>query len=158
VPSDLFFKTMNTVHRGLIVVTGGRKGWHVSDMPVLRLTTTGRRTGRRRRVMLTSPLRDGGALVVVASRGGDDKAPAWLLNLEADPEVEVARRGGRRERMRARVATAEERDRLWPQIVADHPRYGEYQAKTGREISLVLLTPQSPHPPATGSGRPARRR
>jgi deazaflavin-dependent oxidoreductase (nitroreductase family) len=141
-PSDLFFKAMNTVHRGLIVFSGGRRGWRVADMPALKLTTTGRRTGRRRSVMLTSPLQDGAALVVVASRGGDDRPPAWLLNLEADPDVEVARHGGQRQSMRARVATAEERRRLWPRIVADHPRYGSYQLKTRREISLVLLTPR----------------
>jgi deazaflavin-dependent oxidoreductase (nitroreductase family) len=140
-PSDLFFKTMSTVHRSLIMVSGGRRGWQVSDMPALKLTTTGRRTGRPRSVMLTSPLKDGAALVVVASRGGDTKSPAWLLNLESDPDVEVALRGLPRQRMRARVATADERGRLWPRIVADHPRYGGYQMKTKREISLVLLTP-----------------
>ncbi|MDT4937523.1 MAG: hypothetical protein QOG80_1194 [Pseudonocardiales bacterium] len=140
-PSDLFFKTMSTVHRSLIMVSGGRRGWQVSDMPALKLTTTGRRTGRPRSVMLTSPLKDGAALVVVASRGGDTKSPAWLLNLESDPDVEVALRGLPRQRMRARVATADERGRLWPHIVADHPRYGGYQMKTKREISLVLLTP-----------------
>ncbi|MDQ1463372.1 MAG: hypothetical protein QOC73_313 [Actinomycetota bacterium] len=141
-PSDLFFKTMNTVHRGLITFSGGRKGWQVSDMPVLKLTTTGRTTGRPRSVMLTSPLQDGAAIFVVASRGGDDRPPSWLLNLEADADVEVAMRGVKSQRMHARVATAEERARWWPRIVAAHPRYGGYQLKTKRNISLVVLTPR----------------
>jgi deazaflavin-dependent oxidoreductase (nitroreductase family) len=126
----------------LITFSGGRKGWRVSDMPVLKLTTTGRTTGRPRSVMLTSPLQDGAALVVVASRGGDDRPPSWLLNLEADADVEVAMRGVKSQRMHARVATAEEQARWWPRIIADHPRYGGYQLKTKRDISLVVLTPR----------------
>jgi deazaflavin-dependent oxidoreductase (nitroreductase family) len=110
-------------------------------MPVLELTTTGRKTGLSRSVMLTSPLHDGATLVVVASRGGDDKPPAWLLNLRDNPEVEVALQGNPRQRMRARVATPEERRRLWPNVVADHKNYAEYQTKTDREIALVLLEP-----------------
>src|ERR1700716_3086799 len=118
-PSDFTFKAMNATHRGLLKISGGRAGWKVSNMPVLELTTTGRKTGRSRSVMLTSPLQDGTMLVVVASRGGDGKPPAWLLNLRDNPEVEVALQGNPRQRMRARVATPEERGRLWPNVVAD---------------------------------------
>jgi deazaflavin-dependent oxidoreductase (nitroreductase family) len=141
-PSTLTFKVMNAAHRSLIKISGGRKGWDVAHMPVLELTTTGRKTGRPRAVMLTSPAKDGTALVVVASRGGDEKAPAWLLNVEANPEVEVTVHGAPKQRMRAFVATAEERDRLWPVIVADHQVYAGYQIKTTREIALVLLKPR----------------
>ena len=64
-------------------------------MPVLKLTTTGRSTDLPRDVMLTSPVQDGETLVVVASRGGDDKSPAWFLNLQQNPEVTVALQGQR---------------------------------------------------------------
>jgi deazaflavin-dependent oxidoreductase (nitroreductase family) len=110
-------------------------------MPVLELTTTGRKSGQRRSVMLTSPLQEGATIVVVASRGGDDQHPAWLLNVRADPDVEVAMKGEPKRPMVARVANAEERARLWPLVTADHKNYAGYQTKTDREIPLVLLEP-----------------
>jgi deazaflavin-dependent oxidoreductase (nitroreductase family) len=140
-PNDFAFKIMNAVHRGLLRISGGRLGWEAQRMPVLELTTRGRRSGRPRSVMLTSPVQQGATLVVVASRGGDDRSPAWLLNLEDDPEVEVAFKGAAKQRMRARVATPAERARLWPLVVADHQNYAAYQAKTSRQIPLVLLEP-----------------
>ncbi len=138
-PSDLFLKAMNGVHRLLLTATGGRTGWTAAGMPVISLTTTGRKSGLRRSVMLTVPARDGDALVVVASRGGDDQAPAWFLNLVAEPMVEVSLQGGAPVQMQARVASVEERARLWPVVIADQPRYGGYQLRTEREIPLVLL-------------------
>jgi deazaflavin-dependent oxidoreductase (nitroreductase family) len=140
-PNDFTFKIMNAVHRGLLRISGGRLGWQAQRMPVLELTTRGRKSGRPRSVMLTSPVQQGATLVVVASRGGDDRPPAWLLNLQDDPEVEVAFKGAARQRMRARVATPAERARLWPLVVADHQNYAAYQAKTSRQIPLVLLEP-----------------
>ncbi len=76
-PTDLTLKTMNTVHRLLLKASGGRLGWNLSRMPALELTTTGRKSGQPRSVMLTSPYQDGTTIVVVASRGGDDTHPAW---------------------------------------------------------------------------------
>lgn len=143
-PSDLALRAMNAVHRILLAATGGRVGWTALDMPVLRLTTTGRRTGRRRSVLLTSPLQEGTALVVVASRGGDDRSPAWFRNLQENPEVDVTLRGEPPQRMYAGVATAGERARLWPRVVADHASYGHYQTRTTREIPLVLLERETP--------------
>jgi deazaflavin-dependent oxidoreductase (nitroreductase family) len=140
-PSDIGFKVMNAIHRILLKVSGGRAGWTAMDMPVLELTTIGRKSGQRRSVMLTSPVQEGSALVVVASRGGDDRSPAWFHNLRDNPDVEVRLQGKPRERMRARVATAPERERLWPLITADHSNYADYQTKTAREIPLVLLEP-----------------
>jgi deazaflavin-dependent oxidoreductase (nitroreductase family) len=138
-PTDFTLKAMNAIHRGLLKVSGGRAGWNLSNMPVLELTTTGRKTGRARSVLLTSPLQVGTALIVVASRGGDDKPPAWFLNLRDNPDVEVTLAGKPPQRMRARLATAEERSRWWPRVIADHRNYADYQAKTNREIPLVLL-------------------
>ena len=149
-PSDFALKAMNAIHRGLLKVSGGKAGWRMSDMPVLELTTIGRKSGQPRSVMLTSPVQEGATLVVVASRGGDDNHPAWFLNLRANPEVEVAYQGGAARPMRARVADAEERGRLWPLVVADHKNYAGYQTKTKREIPLVLL-----EEPADGPGEGA---
>lgn len=140
-PSDISFKVMNAVHRILLKVSGGRAGWTAMEMPVLELTTTGRKSGQPRSVMLTSPLREGPVLVVVASRGGDDRAPTWLLNLQANPDVEVRVQGQPPRPMKARVASPAERERMWPLVVADHKNYAGYQARTTREIPLVLLEP-----------------
>ena len=142
-PSNSALKRMNAVHRILIKVTGGRKGWTGMRMPVLELTTIGRKTGTPRSVMLTSPIQDGEALVVVASRGGDDVHPAWFLNLTDNPEVEVSLQGEPRKPMTATIATPEQRARLWPLLTAEHTMYADYQKKTTREIPLVLLTPRS---------------
>jgi deazaflavin-dependent oxidoreductase (nitroreductase family) len=138
-PTDFAAKAMNAVHRSLLKISGGKAGWQVFDMPVLKLTTTGRKSGQPRSVMLTSPIQEGTTLVVVASRGGDDIHPAWFLNLRDNPEVDVSYQGEPTRRMHAKVATPEERRRLWPLIVARHRNYDGYQAKTEREIPLVLL-------------------
>jgi deazaflavin-dependent oxidoreductase (nitroreductase family) len=140
-PSDAALKRMNLVHRLMIKVSGGRFGWHGMNMPVLELTTIGRTTGQPRTVLLTSPIQDGAAIVVVASRGGDDVHPAWFLNLTQNPQVQVSLQGKPKEARRARVATAEERARLWPVLTAEHTMYADYQTKTTREIPLVMLEP-----------------
>jgi deazaflavin-dependent oxidoreductase (nitroreductase family) len=141
VPSDLMLKSMNAIHRGMLKVSGGRLGWSVGSMPVLELTTTGRKSGEPRSVMLTSPVQEGDAIVVVASRGGDDHHPAWFLNLREEPNVEVAYQGAPAAPYLARVATADERADLWPKVTAAAKNYAGYQTKTEREIPLVLLTP-----------------
>jgi deazaflavin-dependent oxidoreductase (nitroreductase family) len=140
-PSDLTFKTMNAVHRVLLGISRGRLGWRVQNMPALELTTTGRRTGEPRKVLLTSPVQEGPVFVVVASRGGDDQAPAWFLNLRDNPDVLVRMAGQEPEPRRARIANSEERQRLWPQVVAGYRGYAAYQDKTDREIPLVFLEP-----------------
>ena len=140
-PSDLVLKTMNHVHRTMMTLSGGRLGWSAGSMPVLELTTVGRKSGQKRSVMLTSPVRDGESMVIVASKGGEDTHPAWFLNLQANPNVEVSTKGSPKQPMIARVATADERARLWPQVTSKYKNYAGYQAKTVREIPLVLLTP-----------------
>jgi deazaflavin-dependent oxidoreductase (nitroreductase family) len=140
-PSDLQLKAMNAFHRGLLMISCGRLGRRVGGMPVLELTTTGRKSGQPRSVMLTSPVQQGNAIVIVASRGGDDRHPAWFLNLRDRPEVEVAVAGKPKQAMRARIATPEERAVLWPRVTARYHGYGSYQKRTDREIPLVLLEP-----------------
>ena len=81
--------------------------------------------------------------MIVASRGGDDHHPAWFLNLQANPEVEVRIGGGPKQKMHARVADSDERARMWPKLTADHKNYADYQASTKREIPVVILEPIS---------------
>ena len=140
-PSDFALKTMNTVHRTVLKLTGGRIGWTGYGMPVLELTTIGRKSGQPRTVILTSPLQLDDTIVVVASRGGDDTHPAWFLNLSDNPDVEVVFKGAAKRAYRARVASPEERAELWPKVTSDHSNYAGYQKKTEREIPLVLLEP-----------------
>ena len=142
-PSDAALKLMNQTHRVLIAVTGGRVGRSFSGMPVVELTTTGRRSGQPRTSMLTSPYQEGDRTYIVASRGGDDRHPAWFLNLRDNPEVTVSIRGGAPQKMRAEVASPEERARVWPLITSKHRNYAGYQKKTQREIPLVILTPSA---------------
>jgi len=140
-PHDLVLKAMNGVHRLALSATCGKVGWDVAGMPVLELTTIGRKSGQPRAVMLTSPLQEGDTYVVVASRGGDDHHPAWFLNLRDNPAVEVSRKGGPKEQWTARVASPEERARMWPQIAKRYTNYAGYQKRTEREIPLVLVSP-----------------
>lgn len=131
-------KTLSAIHRAIYSATGGRVGRRIAGMPVLLLTTVGRRTGRPR----TSPLtyfEEDGAIVLVASYGGRPHNPAWFENLMAAGEGEVTI-GRESRRMRARKATAHERSRLWPHIVETYDGYAKYQAKTAREIPLAILS------------------
>jgi deazaflavin-dependent oxidoreductase (nitroreductase family) len=117
--------------------TDGQDGHDWQGTATLLLTTTGRRSGEKR----TLPLiygRAGDDYLVVASKGGADDPPAWYLNLEADPDVEV-QVWGDRFKARARTATSEERERLWPVVTKEWPAYDEYQRKTDREIPIVVL-------------------
>ncbi len=132
---------MNGAHRLLLKASGGRIGYDAMGMPVVELTTIGRRSGEARSVLLTAPIDLDGNLVVVASRGGDDRHPAWYLNLREHPAVEVSVRGGPRTPMRARILDPDERARLWPQITGKYSNYAGYQERTQREIPLVVLEP-----------------
>jgi deazaflavin-dependent oxidoreductase (nitroreductase family) len=142
-PSDLQLKTMNFVHRVILKGSFGKLGWAAMGMPVVELTTIGRKSGEARTTMLTSPLQEGDKMMIVASRGGDDHHPAWFLNLQANPEVEVRIGGGPKQKMHARVADSDERARMWPKLTADHKNYADYQASTKREIPVVILEPIS---------------
>jgi deazaflavin-dependent oxidoreductase (nitroreductase family) len=140
-PSELALKITNHVHRAVLKATAGRIGNRFLAMPVLELTTTGRQSGKPRAVMLTTPLQEGNTIVLVASRGGSDHHPAWFLNLRDDPQVQVSFQSGPRRTMTARIASAEERARMWPQITSKYRNYASYQDKTEREIPLVVLEP-----------------
>lgn len=108
-------------------------------VPTLLLTTRGRRSGSLRRTPLIYG-RDGDAYVVVASYGGAPHHPDWYLNLAAEPEVEI-QVGAERMRARARTAEGDDRERLWAQMTGIWPAYDDYQAKTTRQIPVVVLEP-----------------
>lgn len=139
VPTDFSLKTSNALHRTALKLTGGRFGWHLAGMPVVELTTTGRKSGEPRTVMLTSPYQEGNTWVVVGSRGGDDRKPGWVFNIEANADVKVRFGGSPVQPVRARIATADERTRLWPLVTGAQKRYAGYQSRTDREIPLILL-------------------
>ena len=141
--TDLGFKLLNGVHRSVIRVSGGRVGLRALGMEVVELETLGRVSGRRRTTLLTSPISSAHSVVLVASKGGDDRDPDWLRNLLEHPDVVVTRRGTRWP-LRARIATAEERAELWPQAVAVYSHYASYQRRAKREIPLVICEPRVP--------------
>lgn len=121
--------------------TNGRiGGTYLHGAPVLLLTVVGRKTGRRLTVPLTY-LKDGERVVVAASRAGMDQHPLWYHNLVAHPEVEV-RIGADTRPMRAWTANEAERDDYWPKLVAMNRDYATYQARTARQIPVVVLAPR----------------
>lgn len=140
-PSDTAFKALNLLHRVVVKVTGGRAGFRVPGLSMVQLTTIGRRSGEPRTVMLAAPIHTDDRYVVVASRGGDERPPAWLLNLQANPEVLVTDRAGTRP-MRARVLEPAEQEELWDDVVRAYRPFEGYQRKTSRVIPLVALEPR----------------
>jgi len=119
-------------------LSGGRIGGRLGNLPILLLTTTGRRSGRR----LTTPLvylADGENLVIIASNGGSDRHPEWWLNLRAQPNAEV-QVGPATRAVVAHKAEGGERERLWRAVVELYHGYDEYRRMTSREIPVVVLT------------------
>ena len=139
-PSDFQLKLVNAIHRPLFQLSKGKIAGKGAGMPVLVLTTTGRKSGQARATMLTSPLQIDESIVIVASRGGDDRHPDWFLNLQANPKVEVEMAGSKRS-MTAHVADETEKADLWPKIVGPHANYAGYQEKTERDIPVIVLAP-----------------
>jgi deazaflavin-dependent oxidoreductase (nitroreductase family) len=139
--ADYRLKSMNLLHKTLLTVSRGRVGNRVASMPVVELHTIGRKSGQRRSTMLTAPVVDDGAYVLVASKGGDDRHPQWYLNLVADPDIELTVDGVTM-RLTARVADGSEKSELWPRIVATYRGYEKYQSKTDRDIPIVICEPR----------------
>lgn len=129
-------------HARVYRLTGGHLGHRIPGLPpFLLLDHVGARTGTKR----TTPLvyvRDGADVVIVASKGGHPRHPAWFHNLRANPDTEI-QIGSRRMPVRARVATPEERARLWPKALDVYGGYRGYQEHTEREIPLVVLEPRA---------------
>ncbi|HEX7293613.1 MAG TPA: nitroreductase family deazaflavin-dependent oxidoreductase [Solirubrobacterales bacterium] len=131
------------LHTALYKASGGRLGHKIPGVPgkMLLLDHVGAKSGTKR----TAPLlyfRDGEDLVIVASKGGFPKHPAWFHNLKANPDTTV-QVGSHHVPVHARVANPEERERLWPEAVKSYHGYADYQVRSkGREIPLVILEPR----------------
>ncbi len=147
-PPRWFVRLAWFAHRGLYRLTGGRIGlWRAkaNRWGTMRLTTTGRRTGQERSVIL-GYFEDGPNLVTMAMNGWADPEPAWWLNLQAHPEASVDLADGRRT-VRGRAAEGEERSRLWAQWRELDKNLDEYAARRSRETAVVILEPLAdPHP------------
>jgi deazaflavin-dependent oxidoreductase (nitroreductase family) len=139
--TDIGFKVLNEAHRATLRLSGGRIGRSAYGMPVVELRTVGRKTGQTRVTVLTAPLHDENRVVLVASKGGNDRNPQWYGNLTANPDVEILIDGQLRA-LRARTASTDERKELWPQILRAYAGYGAYQEKTDREIPVVICEPR----------------
>jgi deazaflavin-dependent oxidoreductase (nitroreductase family) len=117
--------------------TNGEEGHDWQGTSVLILTTTGRKSGEPRDAPLIYG-RNGEDYLIVASKGGADEPPAWYLNIESNPEVEIQVKADRFA-AHAHTATADEKPALWQTMVAEWPDYDQYQTKTDREIPIVVL-------------------
>jgi deazaflavin-dependent oxidoreductase (nitroreductase family) len=128
-------------HTTIYRATGGRIGHRIPGVgPHLLLEHVGAKSGAKR----VSPLlytKDRGDLIIVASKGGHPKNPAWYHNLKANPDTEV-QVGSERRKVHAREADDDERDRLWNLVVAQYGGYAGYQKRTGRKIPLIILEPR----------------
>jgi deazaflavin-dependent oxidoreductase (nitroreductase family) len=131
---------LRNAHRWVYRFSRGRVLGRLVGLPVLLLTTVGRRSGEARTTPLTY-LPHGGAFVVVASNGGRPRHPAWFLNLRAMPRAEVMV-GARHLRVAGREAADDERARLWAEIVQRWPGYARYERRTTRRIPVVVLEPE----------------
>jgi deazaflavin-dependent oxidoreductase (nitroreductase family) len=118
--------------------TDGEEGYEWQGTQTLLLTTTGRKSGEKRTTPLIFAPSGEGRYTVVASKGGSDEPPAWYLNLEQQPQVEVQIKGDRF-KAHARTADTNEKPEMWLTMVSEWPAYDEYQKKTEREIPVVVL-------------------
>lgn len=144
VPPAWFVHVAWKVHRALHRLSGGRFLWTPADKRgwgALRLTTTGRRSGRPRDVIL-GYLEEGDAAVLVAMNGWDEGHPAWWLNLQADPDALARRAHDGPSPVRAREAVGEERDRLWRRWVATDPALEELAARRATPTPVIVLEPR----------------
>jgi F420H(2)-dependent quinone reductase len=152
VPSDHFYSRLSSslgvtglrwtgkLNVPLYRASGGRIGGKVGRAPVLLLTTTGRKSGQKR----TAPvvyLADGDRMVVINTNAGNERVPAWSLNLEANPDAEVEV-GRRRQAVRARVAEGGERAELWRKHNEQYAGFDDYDEKLDREPAVIVLEPR----------------
>jgi deazaflavin-dependent oxidoreductase (nitroreductase family) len=117
----------------------GRQRGDLRGVPVIILTTRGRKSGALRKIPLMR-VNDGEKYAVIASLGGAPEHPVWYLNLLADPVVTLQDQAAKR-KYRAHTATGDERDQWWARAVAVWPAYADYQTRTDRQIPVVVLEP-----------------
>jgi F420H(2)-dependent quinone reductase len=119
--------------------SGGKRMGSLRGMPLLLLTSVGRKTGKQH----TTPvmyIHDGNNYVITASNGGEDKHPAWFLNLQAHPQTTIEVDGTTKSVM-AHEASPEEKSHLWAELVKQAPFFDDYTKKTTRDIPMVILQP-----------------
>jgi len=139
-PSKPVMRMITATHEFWYRMTGGFIGGRFGKAPILLLTTTGAKTGKRRTMpLLYYP--DGENLVIIASFGGSDNHPGWYVNLRKNPKADV-QIGRETKAVVAETAGAEEKARLWPLVVNMYSQYAEYQTRTKREIPVVVLRPE----------------
>ncbi|MEM7132865.1 MAG: nitroreductase family deazaflavin-dependent oxidoreductase [Chloroflexota bacterium] len=138
-PPNLFFKLMTRTHTFLYRLSGGKIGKSMQGMPVLLLTTIGRKSGQPRTASLLY-LRDGDDYLITASKGGAASHPAWYFNLEATSEVEI-QVGDQAFTARVTITEDEERDQLYERFKSSSNEYAKYEQMTQRTIPVVRLTP-----------------
>jgi deazaflavin-dependent oxidoreductase (nitroreductase family) len=138
-PEEVFDSPTRWVaqHVRRYVESDGKSGHRWSGVHTLLLTTRGRTSGKLRRTALIYS-RDGDRYLVVASKGGAEQHPSWYLNLVENPDVEV-QVGADRFLARARTATTKEKPRLWRIMASIWPEYDRYQARSSRDIPVVIL-------------------
>ncbi len=121
--------------------TGGKMGGRLGTMPVLLLTTTGRKSGKKHTVPVMY-LSESPNYIITASNNGGEMPPAWWLNLKSSPQATIEI-GGDMRLVTTKQADSEEKERLWAQLVEKAPAFEGYQKRTQREIPMVILRPQS---------------
>lgn len=137
---DAGLKAFGKLNVPIYRASRGKLAGKVGGSPVLLLNTVGRRSGQRR----TAPvlyMQDGEGFVVIGSNAGNERAPAWALNLKANPDAEIELRG-RRQPVRARVAEGDERVELWRRINELYRGFDDYDARTKRDIAVFVLEPR----------------
>jgi deazaflavin-dependent oxidoreductase (nitroreductase family) len=137
-PRDAFVRFWSSLHEATYLITDGRAQSRLLGMTVIRLTTSGRRSGHEHSTMLTAPIVEEGRIVVVASNGGDDRDPQWYRNVLVDRNVSVIHDGAELA-MEAQVAQGAERSELWRRIRRVTPVYEIYQRRTARELPVVVF-------------------
>ena len=120
-------------------VSGGRIGGKMGKVPVLLLTTTGRKTGKQRTLPL-SYIMDDEAYVITASAGGAEKHPGWFFNIRSNPQAAIQVKD-KHIKVTAEIAGQEKKSELWARLVAVAPNFAGYQKRTSREIPMVILRP-----------------
>jgi deazaflavin-dependent oxidoreductase (nitroreductase family) len=140
-PARMMLRLISGTHEFWYRMTGGLIGGSLGRLPVLLLTTTGRKSGRKRTTPLVY-LPDGENMVIIASNGGSDQHPEWWLNLRANRKAEV-QVGPDTKHVVAEKAQGAERDRLWREVNELYHGYDEYSRMTDREIPVVVLRPEA---------------
>lgn len=120
-------------------VSSGRIGGKMGNVPVLLLTTTGRKTGKQRTLPLVY-IMDGSAYVITASAGGADKHPGWFFNIRSNPQATIQVKD-KHIKVTAEIAGPEKKPELWARLVEVAPNFAGYQKRTSREIPMVILLP-----------------